>query len=188
MGYRVYKACDIIWGKSFCQLMIWLHCYDHNNRFGHIGKRRQLLSYLWVPVLMILAKKLEGYHFYENYMIISYSTVEFSTGALREMLESVCVSITTTLSKDISICNMCRCVWFSVPYCSRHIHCPAHETAGIMNQFRNVVYQKGHGLVKQTAFGGGGLNPWGILLFCSCSTICDTCGGYQAVWCLDGSA
>ena len=34
-----------------------------------------------------------------------------------------------------------------------------HETAGIMNQFRNVVYQKGHDLVKQNAFGGGGLNP-----------------------------
>jgi len=31
---------------------------------------------------MILAKKLEGHNFYEDY-IISYGIVEFSTGALR---------------------------------------------------------------------------------------------------------
>lgn len=39
---------------------------------------------------MILAKKLEGHNFYENYIIISYSIVEFSTGSLKEMSESVC--------------------------------------------------------------------------------------------------
>jgi hypothetical protein len=55
---------------------------------------------------MILAKKLEGHNFYENDIIISYGTVEFSTGALREMSKSVCVSITTTLSNDVCICHM----------------------------------------------------------------------------------
>jgi hypothetical protein len=46
---------------------------------------------------MILAKKLEGHNFYENYIIISHGAVEFSTGASTEMSESVYVSIPTTL-------------------------------------------------------------------------------------------
>jgi len=115
MGYRAYKAHEIIWEKSLCQLMNWLHCYDHNSHFGHIVfhlqvQRWQLLSYLWVPLLMILAKKLEGHNFYENYIIISHSALELSTGAFTEMSESVYVSITTTLNNDVCICTMHMCV------------------------------------------------------------------------------
>jgi len=40
---------------------------------------------------MILAKKLEGHNFCENYIIISHGAVEFSTVALIEMSRvSVC--------------------------------------------------------------------------------------------------
>ena len=61
---------------------------------------------------MILAKKLEGHNFCENYIIISHGAVEFSTVAMTEMSESVYVSITTTLSNDVCICtmHMCMCV------------------------------------------------------------------------------
>jgi hypothetical protein len=61
---------------------------------------------------MILAKKLEGYNFYVNYIIISYIMVESFARALREMSESVFVSINATLSNDVCICNthVCVCV------------------------------------------------------------------------------
>jgi len=62
---------------------------------------------------MILAKKLEGHNFCVNYIIISYSAVESSVGASREMSESVCVSNKTTLSNDVCIVillYMCVCV------------------------------------------------------------------------------
>lgn len=87
-----------------------------------------------------------------------------------EKCQSVHVGINITPSNNVCVCNTCACVkvwvWFSEHYCSRHIHCPTHVIARILNELRNVVYQKGCGLFQQNAFGRGGLNPWSILLFC----------------------
>ena len=56
------------------------------------------------------SKEAWGHSFYENYIIINHGAMEFSTGALREMSESVNVSITTILINDVCICNMHVCV------------------------------------------------------------------------------